>query len=306
MRAFLGFIASIPFFFIVPGMIIVLAFSRTYFDPHAFSEKIIPHSYNSATLLVAQHFSGDDRELTSIIVERLRHLVPPEEYVHGMSIFFEEGKRALENAQETQVLKINLDPVKKKLMSLVDPATERITPCSQREIQKNITMFCLPSGISREENNEKIKQTLSLLIEKEIPSEKTYYSKDMNAFTIGAYQVHRSITMSLVVILLVYAIIQALIQYSIHRVLYFLGGLMIAISLMLRMIIANVSRFPIIAGMSKQFNYAQEHFIRFLLNEPLPLLKSMSLVCVMIGVVLIGCGVLYNRERSLRSEEKTL
>ena len=47
------------------------------------------------------------------------------------------------------------------------------------------------------------------------------------------------------------------------------------------------------------------HLIRFLINEPLPLLRNMSFGIALVGIMIIGCGVLYSRQKKIRATEET-
>lgn len=329
MRTFLGILASIPFIFVIPGMIVVLAFARTYFDYNNFTQNVVPDSYNSATLLLSEHFSGQNREVTSVTVDRLRVLISPTEYTSLLKNFFAIAQKAVnEVAGPGDQITLDLTPLKVELMGLADKAKERVQFCSPLETQKAATAFCIPPEISGEDAKVKFATTLSAIVQKQVPatysftitppeqitSEQELKTQNdfeqirlqMKSFAVNAYEVHKGIAISLFAAIVFYALLQFMIQFSFARALYFVGGIMIVDALMVKMIAKNASELPSIFALQLQFTYAQEHLMRFIIGEPLPLLAKMGTIILFCGAVIVLCGVLYSRQKKVRGTEVTV
>ncbi len=329
MRTFLGLLASIPFIFVIPGMIVVLAFARTYFDYNNFTEQVVPDSYNSATLLLSEHFSAQNREVTSVTVDRLRVLITPTEYTSLLKNFFAISQKAVnEVAGPGEQITLDLNPLKVELMGLADTAKERVQFCSEIEMQKAATAFCIPPDISGEDAKVKFATTLSAIVQKQVPATYSFtiappdqlstaqgvktqndfeqIRLQMKSFAVNAYEVHKGIVISLFVAILFYACLQFMIQFSFSRALYFVGGILVVDALMVKMIAKNASELPGIFALQLQFTYAQEHLMRFIIGEPLPLLAKMGTIILVCGVVIILCGVLYSRQKKVRVTEVTV
>ena len=328
MRSLLGLFASIPFLFVITGMIVMLAFSRTYFDKDSLTNKIIPESYNNATLLIAEHFSATDREMTSVLVERVRALITPTDYVSFVQLGLAESGKAIKEAQNTNEVTFNLVPIKDKLKTIITAASGRIGTCTEKEELKSQVLLCVPSVVLLEEGREKMKQNLTQLIDNEVPDVTTLKSKDegiASGNTISSNQelqdqfrqmaalsdsvsgdFSKIIMFSIVVALFVYAFIQFIIQFSAHRVMYFVGGLLFIVSGMVRTIAANIAELPRVLGVENQLTYGQEQLIRFVISEPLPLLSKMATIITFIGISIIECGIVYKRQMTIRKTDTVL
>ncbi len=329
MRTLLGILASIPFLFVLSGMVVMLAFSRTYFDSESLSKKIIPDSYNNATLLIAEHFSATDREMTSVIVERVRALISPKDYSDIIQTGFDESMKSLQEAQNTEEINLNLVPIKNKLTGIIESSTGKIGNCTEKEELKSQVLMCVPHGIGLEEGRAKMMQNLKLLVSNEIPDVATFKNtassdgvasstdtvanenlrnqfKQMVDMSAQAGLVHSGITVAIVVAILVYALLQLILQFSAHRVMYFVGGLTFFVSGMVRTIASNIADLPRAIGLQNSLTYGQEQLIRFVISEPLPLLKNMSTVLSIVGLLIIVCGFLYKRQSDIRKSDVVL
>lgn len=305
----------------------MLAFSRTYFDQASLNNKIIPESYNNATLLIAEHFSATDREMTSVLVERVRALITLKEYVELVQLGLAEVEKTLEAAENTNTVTVSLVTIKEKLTSTVAASTGRMGSCSEKEELKSQVLLCVPRAVALEEGRSKMKQNIVQLIENEIPDVASFNTgidengtaqsdlaqqnaqeqfRQMIALRGEAGLLHQGITTAIFVALLVYAVVQLIIQFSAHRVMYFVGGVIVVVSGMVRTIAENIAELPRVIGLQNQLTYGQEQLIRFIIAEPLPLLTKMSTILSVVGILIIMCGVLYKRQMSIRKSDTVL
>lgn len=326
MRSILGAFASIPFLFVITSMVVMLAFSRTYFDAESLHNKIIPESYNNATLLIAEHFSATDREMTSVLVERVRALITPQEYTELVQLGLTEAGKALQQAQNTNEVHINIVPIKDTLKNIIAAASGRMGQCTEKEERKSQVLLCIPSAVALEEGKIKMKQNLTQLIDTEIPDVASFTDKNdasvgsqdvstqelkrqfdqLAQLSGGAQMVQKGIMVALIFVLLVYIFVQFIIQFSAHRVMYYLGGLLFIVSGMVRTIAGTMADLPRAFGVQNQLTYGQEQLIRFLVSEPLPLLTTMSTILSIVGISIIACGVLYKRQMNIRKTDTVL
>jgi hypothetical protein len=270
-RKFFAAILVLIFSFLLVPLLILQAFTSTFFNESRLTEKILPESYEPAIHFFAGQFARQPQEV-KLFRERLREVLPRESYIE----LFSMAIRPFLGDRFPQ--KIDLKPLREKLASTIRPS------------RSEAKLIMHPKGATFSGPN--IKENLL----QQIPQELNFQSfkNPKVLLTIEAlYSVKKFLPLFINIFGGILLAATALLIFSpFSRVLKWLGSAFFILALFVTLFLVSMDRLQTVLAQTPGFTPSQTELANFFIRQPLSQLTIWTFFLWATGVLLFGSGIL--------------